>query len=334
MRRGRVTAIAGGQGWHRHEKPCYDENEPIAGIRGCHVTVRLPPLSWVRAFEAAARHLSFTHAAAELNLTQAAVSKQVKLLEHHLREPLFERKPRSLMLTKVGAAYLPKVQDAFGRLGAGTQEVFGNRRTEMLTVRAPVALAVNWIAARLPAFLDLYPKLPIRLVSSVWNADFEPERYDLDIRYGLGKWTGFKAEQLSWEVLEPICLPQVAKRLVTPDDLAGERLLHVLGYQEGWSTWLAAANATRVNAGSGAHFDTSLMAFEVAANGGGVALGRPSMAAKELASGRLVRPFDLEVPVREAFYLLSPDEGMAHPDAAIFRTWLLAQAQKHRPPQV
>jgi LysR family transcriptional regulator, glycine cleavage system transcriptional activator len=287
---------------------------------------KLPPLSWLRAFEAAARHLSFTHAAAELNLTQAAISKQVKLLEHFVREPLFERRPRSLVLTKVGAAYLPKVQDAFDRLGAGTQEVFGNRRAEMLTVRVPVGLAVNWLAQRLPRFFDSHPKVPVRIVSSVWNEEFDPERYDLDIRYGLGKWPGFKADQVSWEVMEPMCLPAVAERLRVPDDLAGERLLHVLGYQEGWGTWLAAAGAKRVDAGSGAHVDTSLMAFELAANGGGVALGRTSMAAKELASGRLVRPFDLAVPVREAFFLLAPQVGMAHPDAGVFKDWLLAEA--------
>jgi LysR family transcriptional regulator, glycine cleavage system transcriptional activator len=290
------------------------------------MAAKLPPLSWLRAFEAAARHLSFTHAATELNLTQAAISKQVKLLEHFVREPLFERRPRSLVLTKVGAAYLPKVQDAFERLGAGTQEVFGNRRAEMLTVRVPVGLAVNWLAQRLPRFFDSHPKVPVRIVSSVWNDEFDPERYDLDIRYGLGKWPGFKADQVSWEVLEPMCLPSVAARLKVPDDLAGERLLHVLGYQEGWGTWLAAAGAKRVDAGSGAHVDTSLMAFELAANGGGVALGRTSMAAKELVSGRLVRPFDLAVAVREAFFLLMPQLGMAHPDAAVFRDWLLAEA--------
>ena len=284
----------------------------------------LPPLSWLRAFEAAARHLSFTQAAEELLLTQAAISKQVKLLEHHLHEPLFERRPRSLVLTKVGAAYLPKVQDAFDRLTAGTQEVFGNRRTQVLTLRAPIGFAVNWIASRLPRFLDAHPKVPLRIVSSVWSE--EDTQYDLDIRYGTGRWTGFRTDQLSWEVMEPLCLPAIAARLTTPDDLASVRLLHVLGYKEGWGTWLAAAGASKVNAGSGAHFDTSLMAFEVAANGGGVALGRSSMSAHELASGRLVRPFGLAVPVAEAFHLLTPDTGPIHPDAAILRAWLLEQA--------
>ena len=291
---------------------------------------RLPPLTWLRAFEAAARHLNFTHAATELNLTQAAVSKHVKLLEHHLREPLFERLPRSLVLTKIGAAYLPKVQDAFDRLTAGTEEVFGARTEESLLVRAPIGFAVNWLAAKLPRFIDSHPAINVRIVSSIWAADYEMEGYDLDIRYGLGHWSGFSASRLTWETLTPLCLPAVAARLTTPDDLAGENLLHVLGYQDGWATWLAAAGAARVNAGSGLHFDTSLMAFEVAANGGGVALGRHSMATKELSSGRLVRPFDRTVDIAECFYLVEPEKGASHPDAGPFRDWLLMEAEATR----
>jgi LysR family transcriptional regulator, glycine cleavage system transcriptional activator len=288
---------------------------------------QLPPLSWLRAFEAAARHLSFTHAAAELNLTQAAVSKQVKFLEHHLHEQLFERRPRSLLLTKVGAAYLPKVQDGFDRLAAGTHEVFGSRRTEMLTLRVPVSWAVNWLALRLPRFFAAYPKVPLRIISSVWGDDTDPAHYDLDIRYGRGKWPGFRATQLSWEVLEPLCIPAIAARLRSPDDLAHERLLHVLGYQDGWATWLSAAGAVHVNAGSGAHFDASVLAYEVAMQGGGVALGRTSLAAVMLGTGRLVRPFTLAIPIQEAFFLVSPEKGMPHPDVEVFRNWLLAEVQ-------
>jgi LysR family glycine cleavage system transcriptional activator len=291
---------------------------------------KLPPLSWLRAFESAARHLSFTHAAAELGLTQAAISKQIKLLELHLREPLFDRRPRSLALTKVAAAYLPKVKDAFERLSAGTEEVFGNRSSEVLTIRVPVGLGVLWLAERLPRFFAQHPKVPLRIVSSVWNEEFDRERYDLDIRYGLGQWPGFGSDRLSWEVWEPICLPACAARLRTPDDLAREPLLHVIGYQEGWATWLAAAEAKGVNSGAGMQVDTSILAYELAAQGLGVALGRSSMAAKDLASGRLVRPFDLAVPAREAFYLLSPEAGLLHPDAALFRHWLVAEADAGR----
>jgi len=287
---------------------------------------QMPPLPWLRAFEASARHLSFTSAASELNLTQAAISKQVKLLEHYLREPLFERLPRSLTLTKAGAAYLPKVNDAFERLSAGTLEVFGGRRLGILSVRAPVGYAITWLAARLPRFIVAHPKTQVRIVSSVWADDYDSETFDLDIRYGFGKWAGFDSDRLTWERLIPMCLPAIAARMASPDDLAKERLLHVLGYQEGWATWLAAAGTTHVDPGSGLWFDTTPMALEVAAQGGGVALGRSSMLERELASGRLVRPFDLELPIDEAFFLTAPEKGPRHPDAAVFREWLLAEA--------
>lgn len=290
------------------------------------MTSTLPHLAWLRAFEAAARTLSFTHAAMELNLSQAAVSKQIKLLEHQLREPLFERKPRSLVLTKAGADYLPKVQDSFARLAAGTQEVFGRRRAGPLTVRASAGFSVNWVAPRLPRFLDARPDIRIRLVSSVWSEDFEKARFDLDIRYGAGRWPRFDAVRLTREVLEPVCAPALAARLRDPADLAQQRLLHVMGYQEGWASWFRAAGVDGVDVGGGVHFDTSLLAFEVAAAGAGVALGRRSMTAIELAAGRLVRPFDVSVPIEEGFYILSPHDGPEHPDAEAFRAWIIAEA--------
>jgi LysR family transcriptional regulator, glycine cleavage system transcriptional activator len=287
---------------------------------------QMPPLPWLRAFEASARHLSFTNAAAELNLTQAAISKQVKLLEHYLREPLFERLPRSLTLTMAGAAYLPKVNDAFERLAAGTLEVFGRRRLGILTVRASVGFAITWLAPRLPRFLAAHPKIQVRIVSSVWAEEYGSETFDLDIRYGLGRWPGFRSDRITLERLVPLCLPEVAARLHRPNDLAPERLIHVLGYQEGWATWLTAADAGQVDPDQGLWFDTTAMALEVAAQGGGVALGRSSMIERELTSGRLVRPFALELPVEEGFFLVAPEKGARHPDAAVFREWVLAEA--------
>jgi LysR family glycine cleavage system transcriptional activator len=291
---------------------------------------QMPPLPWLRAFEASARHLSFTNAASELNLTQAAISKQVKLLEHYLREPLFDRLPRSLTLTKAGAAYLPKVNDAFERLSAGTLEVFGGRRMGILSVRVPMGYGITWLAARLPRFLAAYPKTQVRFVTSVWADDYDNESFDLDIRYGFGKWTGFDAYRLTWEKLIPMCLPAVAARMHAPEDLAKERLLHVLGYQEGWSTWLSAVGADRVDPGSGLWFDTTPMALEVAAQGGGVALGRTSMIEREVASGRLVQAFDFALSIDEGFFLTAPERRARHPDADVFKDWLLAEATAFR----
>lgn len=307
---------------------------------------QMPPLPWLRAFEASARHLSFTNAAAELNLTQAAISKQVKLLEHYLREPLFERLPRSLTLTKAGAAYLPKVTDAFERLSAGTVEVFGANRSGILSVRVMVGFATTWLARRLPRFIAAHPKTQVRIVSSIWAEEYGAETFDLDIRYGFGTWPGFHADRLNRESLVPLCLPEIAARLQTPADLAKERLLHVLGYQDGWDGWLTAAGAnrveasrveasrveasrveaSRVDAAQGLWFDTTLMAMAVAAEGGGIALGRTSLIETELTSGRLVKPFAFELPIEEGFFLVAPEKGPRHKDAAVFREWLLAEA--------
>jgi LysR family transcriptional regulator, glycine cleavage system transcriptional activator len=289
----------------------------------------LPPLTWLRAFEAAARTLSFTHAAAELHLTQAAISKHVKSLEHHLRQPLFIRRPRGLELTKSGAAYLPKVQDALQRLAIGTREVFGQRRTQALTVRCAVSFAVNWLMPRLPDWLEQHPKRPVRLLSSVWNEPFDAEDIDLDIQYGTGDWPGCNSHRLTWESLTPLCAP--ATMLLAPDDLRDHRLLHVLGYHEGWGIWLKAAGAAAVDAGSGLHLDTSLTAFELAAQGGGIALGRSSLASHAVVSGRLIKPFSLSVPIGEAFHLVEPAGGSRHGDAEAFTEWLVGQAAGERP---
>ena len=294
---------------------------------------QLPPLPWLRAFAAAARHLSFTQAATELNLTQAAISKQVKSLELYLRQPLFIRGPRSLTLTKTGEAYLPKVTDAFDRLAAGTREVFGRRRDAAVTLRCAVSFAVNWLAPRLPDFMARHPGKTIRLISSVWNDAFDKDLCDLDIHYGTGAWPGFTSHRMTWERITPLCAPEVLARLPprpAPDDLRHHSLLHVLGYQEGWGIWLNAAGARAVDPGQGLQLDTSLAAFEVAAHGGGIALGRTSLAAKDRAAGRLVAPFALEVPIGEAFYLLQPTTGTAHPDADLFKAWLLAALPQNR----
>jgi LysR family transcriptional regulator, glycine cleavage system transcriptional activator len=286
----------------------------------------LPPLNWLRAFESAARHLSFTDAAHELNLSQAAISKQVKLLEQHLRQQLFVRLPRSLALTKSGDAYLPKVRDAFERLNLGTQEVFGRQRSAVVTVRCAISFAVNWLAPRLPDFMAMHPKAKIRLVSSVWDDNQDTDQFDFDIQYGTGNWPNADCHRLTYETLLPLCAPSLKNILGTPADLKNHNLLHVIGYQDGWATWLNAAGISDIDPGGGFHCDTSLVAFELAANGGGVALGRSSLVEKELQSGRLVAPFKLAVPVDEAFYLIRPAYNAASDDANLFADWMIVQS--------
>jgi LysR family transcriptional regulator, glycine cleavage system transcriptional activator len=284
----------------------------------------LPPLQWLRAFEVSARHLSFTSAAGELGLSQAAVSKQIKLLELKLGEPLFHRYPRSLGLTKAGEAFLPKVQDAFERLGAGASEVFGPRRSDVLTIRCAVGFAVNWLAPRLPDFLGRHPDIALRLLSSVWNDDAASEAFDLDIRYGDGNWPGVKSVPLTHERLQPVCSPALIEeaKLRRPADLKEQKLIHVLGYKEGWALWLKSVGVSPPPTNMGLQCDTSLIAFELAAHGIGVALGRTSMVERELASGRLIAPFDLTVPVEEGFHLVMPEHATGNAQAVAFRGWI------------
>jgi LysR family transcriptional regulator, glycine cleavage system transcriptional activator len=285
----------------------------------------LPPPAWLHTFNEAARHLSFTAAAEALNLSQAAVSKQIKLLELHLGEPLFQRLPRSLKLTRAGEAYVPKVRDAFERLTTGTGEVFGRQRGGVLTIRAAIGFATNWLAPRLPDFLILHPKIRLRITSSIWN-EAEASAFDLDIRYGDGNWPGLTSERLTRECLFPVCAPALLagdNALRNPLSLSAHRLIHVLGYRDGWAQWLKAAGLPGLSGKPDLQFDTSLMALEMAALGQGVALGRTSMSAALLGSGRLVSPFDLQVPSGEGFHLITSASAAKMPEAQAFRQWLL-----------
>jgi len=290
---------------------------------------RLPPLNWLRAFEAAARHLSFTDAAHELKVSQPAVSQQVKLLEHWLGEPLFRRYPRGLGLTVAGAAYLPVVRQAFERLSGGTEELFGREHGTRVTVRTYVSFALEWLAPRLARFADAHPGIDVRITSSVWLTEFDWETVDLDIRFGDGVWPELRAERLSRERLFPVCAPALRggdPPLAAPADLARHRLLHVLGIDAGWQDWLRAAGVEGVDAGRGYQLDNAATALDLAARGVGVALGWSSLARSRLSSGRLIAPFGPRMEVRDGWFLLSPAKRADTPAAASFRDWLAAEA--------
>lgn len=285
---------------------------------------RLPPLTWLRAFEVSARHLSFTQAAQELHLTQTAVSKQVRMLEHYFGEALFLRKARSLALTETGAAYLPKLKENFARLAAATDEVFGDQKGNVLRLRCASSFAVSWLAPRLKDYCANNPGLQLRLSTSVWSEEFDRERLDFDIQYGSGQWSGLSADPLTQDQLFPVCAPSTS--LSEAGDLVNERLLHVLGYEDGWGEWLAAAGVPEIETPTSMQFDNSLMAYACASQGQGIALGRSSLAATMLAQGTLFEPFSVRVPARENFYLIGAATGRRKPQAERFRSWLLDQA--------
>jgi len=290
---------------------------------------RLPPLNWIRAFEAAARHLSFTHAAVELNLTQAAVSQQVKGLESQLGTVLFKRLARGLELTHSGAAYLPAVHESIERLQVATEEVFGQGRSNMLTIKVNLVFFMNWLAPKIADFRALHPEINLRFTSNIWVDDQEMSAdCDLEIRYGKGKWRALQADRLTWDELFPVCSPEYLKKhqsLVSPKDLVNHTLLHVIGYEEGWGHWLSQTKHDDLKISQGFQLDTLVTALEMAALGEGLTLARTSLVADMLESGRLVAPFAQRVAIDEAFYLVYASSQLNHPHAETFRNWLLQQ---------
>jgi LysR family transcriptional regulator, glycine cleavage system transcriptional activator len=290
---------------------------------------KTPPLNWLRSFEAAARHMSFTQAAGELNMTQAAISQQIKALEGHLGTSLFKRLPRSLELTEAGRAYLPAVHEAIERLAAATNEIFGEGRGRLLTVRVNLVFFTKWLAPRLMRFRERYPKVGLCFSSYIWVTQDETTTVDLDIRYGNGSWKGYDAHRLTWDALMPVCAPELGQRIEpdrVADALAEHTLLHVIGYEEGWGYWLRKAGLHQVDASQGLQFDTLITALEMAVQGHGFALGRTSLVSGMLASRQLVAPFAFQAPVSEAFYVVSPAQQYVTPQAEAFRSWLIEEA--------
>jgi LysR family transcriptional regulator, glycine cleavage system transcriptional activator len=290
----------------------------------------LPPLTWLRAFEAAARHRSFVAAADELGVTPSAISQQVRLLEQHLGRLLFHRLPRGIRLAEAGESYLPLVSEAFERLAIGTVEIFGQRKSHRVTVRTTVAFSVLWLAPRLARFRALHPGVELRITSSIWPAEFPDPGIDLEIRQGTGKWPGLEAERLTSDQVFPVCSPALAAGrpgLAEPADLAHHTLLHAIGFRDGWMQWLKAAGiADRVDPRRGLEFDTGVMTIELAIRGAGIALGRTCFVEDLLAGGRLVAPFSIATPTEEAFFVVVPTPRRETDVARAFREWLLTEA--------
>jgi LysR family glycine cleavage system transcriptional activator len=291
---------------------------------------RLPPLNALRAFEAAARHLSFTRAAEELHVTQAAISHQVKALEEHLGRKLFRRLNRALLLTDDGQAYLPSVSRAFTLLNDATSDLLTKQAPGPLTVSALPSFAARWLVPRLGRFRHIRPDIDLRIDPSTALADFAGGDVDVGIRYGRGKYPGMRADWLMTEDIFPVCSPallQGSHPLHDAQDLEHQVLLHDDGHGD-WRTWLLAAGVDRVDPARGPIFTDSSMLIQAAMAAQGVALARGVLAADELAAGRLVRPFTLSLPTEYAYYLVCPVNTAEQPKIAAFRDWLLGEARR------
>lgn len=291
---------------------------------------RLPSLNALRAFEAAARHLSFSRAAEELHVTKAAVSHQVKALEEELGLPLFRRLNRALMLTDAGQALFPAITEALGIMSTAVAHLKKQDETGVLTVTTLDSVAAIWLVPRLGRFRRAHPDIDVRIATSDDSIDFARVNVDLAIRYGAGHWPGTHAERLMTEEIFPVCAPSLLEGgppLKTPSDLANHTLLHDYGL-ETWERWLTAVGSPDVDAERGPLYPHSNLVLQAAEQGDGVALARSALAEGALASGRLVKPFDVSLPAEYAYYLVCPPEHLKRPKVKAFRTWLIAEVNE------
>jgi LysR family transcriptional regulator of beta-lactamase len=249
------------------------------------------PLNALRAFEAAARHLNVTRAALELRVTQAAVSHHIKLLEEQLGAPLFRRLPRGLILTDEGAVLVPMLNDTFDRMAATLDRFAGGRLREIVNIGVVGTFATGWLLPRLPEFKALHPYVDLRIMTNNNRVDLAGEALDFAIRYGDGAWHGTDAVPILEAPMTPLCAAGLARRLTAPGDLGREVLLRSYRPDE-WQLWFDAAGIATPPI-RGAIFDASLTMASAAAGGVGVALLPARLFEQDLASGRLVQPFNL-----------------------------------------
>ncbi|OOE99641.1 transcriptional regulator GcvA [Salinivibrio sp. IB643] len=293
---------------------------------------RLPPLNALRVFEAAARHLSFTRAAEELFVTQAAVSHQIKALEEFLGLKLFRRRNRSLLLTEEGQSYFLDIKDIFSELSYATDKVLERSAKGALTISLPPSFAIQWLVPRLADFNKAHPDIDVRIKAVDLEDGSLTDDVDVAIYYGRGHWTGLRCDLLYQECLLPVCSPMLLESgypLQAPDDLVHHVLLHDRSRKE-WKAFAKAHQLSEVNVEHGPIFSHSSMVLQAAAHGQGVALGNNVLSQPELASGRLVQPFEQVLKSDNGFYLVSQQRDADIGRITAFREWMLATAAKEQ----
>lgn len=288
---------------------------------------RLPPLTALPSFEAAARHLSFSKAADELHVTHGAVSRAIRNLEDHIGVRLFVRATRSVRLTAAGASYAAEVRQALDRLAAATAIVRGERADGTLNVSTLDSFAAKWLVPRLFRFRRAHGDIDVRLSTSEKLADFITDGMDIAVRYGRGQYPGLKAELLLEEEVFPVCAPSFLEgtpALHKASDLARFTLIHD-DFHIDWAMWLRSVGVEGVDAHRGPVYHSSEHAVQAAVMGEGIALGRSALVADDLAAGRLVRPFELRLPAGLAYYVVYPPKASQQPKVKAFRDWLFSE---------
>ena len=287
---------------------------------------RLPPLNALRAFEAAARHLSFTVASEELHVTQGAVSRAVKGLEDHLGVTLFQRLPRALALTDEGKVLLAGVTEGLDRIAQAAARV--EARAHDLQVKVPPTFTIRWLMRRLIRFQTSRPDIRVRLNTGWEWVDFDRDDFDAGIVFGVGPWPGLRADPLFEERLTALCAPSLLARLKAPADLARFTILHPDPHQSEWRAWLELAGMPDLDVDRNCQiFDTQDLAIQAAADGHGVTVADLSLVQDDIAAGRLAVPFPGLEARLGSYQLVSPKHLADRPALAAFRDWLLEEAR-------
>lgn len=294
---------------------------------------RIYPLNALRAFEAAARHLNFVGAAAELAVTPAAISHQIKKLEEYLGTALFLRRSRGLVLVETGQLLAKELRMIFLDLDHAMEKVIDVESGGSLTLTVAPTFAAMWLIPRLQKFYSLHPEIDVRISTGLNLVDFQRDDVDAAIRLGHGQWSGLEAIKLFDETVVPMCSPRLLEgpdAIKEPEDLKRHVLLHnhSMDYDPSaptWETWLEATGTTGVDATRGMHFSLPDHGFQTAIDGAGVVLGWKFLSAKDVAAGRLVELFDRALPLGSTFYLVYPEAQSQRPNISILRNWLLQE---------
>ncbi len=287
----------------------------------------LPPLNGLKAYESAARHLSFTLASQELNVTPAAVSQQVKVLETHLGVVLFTRLTRKLVLTPAGESLLPVVSESFARIHTAISNIKQTSLNHRLTLRLGPTLAARWLSPRLKDFWRLHPSVDLCLYHSNQPVDFDREDIDLAITYGRGDLPKVESTKLLDIDYIPVCSPRLLgtdSSNAGPTLLLNHTLLHGATYDE-WEEWLRKAGMEQINARRGTIIDDTNVLIQAALDGQGVALCSSVFVREYIDSGRLVQPFDISLHNDKAYYIVCPKTHLQRPAVQEFKSWLLSQ---------
>ena len=314
------------------------------------MTYRLPPLNALRAFEAAARHLSFKDASEELSVTPTAISHQIRGLEEYLGFQLFHRLTRALDLTREGRAMLPKVREGLECFAAAIESTRQHAAGGRLLVTSPPAFLTRWLIRHLQKFTAAHPEIELHMaasletidareasgVSGLEGIDVRDDETDVFIRFGRGQYDGCRVDRLFAPAYALVCSPRLLfgmRPLTVPADLRRHNLLHDASIMElldrpTWAEWLQAAEVTGVDPDAGTHFSDPGLVLSAAIDGVGVALASKPLVEAEVLAGRLVMPFDIIIRRTQAYYLVVPEAVADRPVVSTFRRWLLSEAAK------